>query len=242
MLALVIGVAYLGWSLLLWVEWWSLVGEFCMPPLRPDYSGPHPWQPECGRDRPVAARLGGEAGLGLRPRLAGRLSIGGLWLLLAGRGPRVRQPFRLAGAGRHAAMVGLLWCVTPAGRAVAPVRCPDAGADWRRGPGWRAARSGCHRCRPLILAPASWMAATVGVPSTSPPRSACSRRPRCWGWGPGPGLSLAHAIHEAGELDFYIPHAHDQVPADAGRVRPAGALCCHRGGRSWRGSSGGPSP
>ena len=38
-LALVLGVAYIAWTVLLWVEWWGLVGELPLPPFRPTQLG-----------------------------------------------------------------------------------------------------------------------------------------------------------------------------------------------------------
>ena len=38
-LALVLGLAYVGWTVVLWVEWWGLVGELRLPPFRPAQLG-----------------------------------------------------------------------------------------------------------------------------------------------------------------------------------------------------------
>ena len=38
-LALVLGLAYVGWTVVLWVEWWGLVGELRLPPFRPTQLG-----------------------------------------------------------------------------------------------------------------------------------------------------------------------------------------------------------
>ena len=62
-----------------------------------------------------------------------------------------------------------------------------------------------------------------------------------WARVPGPGWSRRVAYTEPGEIDFYIPHAHNQDLADRGRVR-SGRPCCgpRRASGPWRGCSSAP--
>ena len=38
-ISIVLSVAYIAWSVTLWIEWWGLLGELRMPPLRPGLLG-----------------------------------------------------------------------------------------------------------------------------------------------------------------------------------------------------------
>jgi O-antigen ligase len=81
-LALVLGVAYVAWSVILWVEWWGLVGEIRMPPLRPAHLGMTWGSPSVVLTVQVLMTAAAIGGLGLATRAA-RLTALVLVLLLA---------------------------------------------------------------------------------------------------------------------------------------------------------------
>ena len=120
MLALVIGLLYMGQVLLAWIEWWGLVGGLAVPPLRPLYASLSLGGPGTVQTVQVLLAAIAIAGLGVTDRrrqalagviiaitavvvvvsasrsgwvaLAGATVLtAGLWLVLAARGGSLRD-------------------------------------------------------------------------------------------------------------------------------------------------------
>ena len=208
-LALILGGAYVVMAFSLWVEWWSLVGELRVPPLRPMYLS-MPWGgPSAVMTVQVLLAAAAVAGVGLATRatralaaailvvtaavtiisgsrsgwlaLAAALAIvAGLWLLTATDRAALLRVLR----GRRAMITAVLLGVGVV--VVAIVLGPAVlGRFLEGGDGGR----------PVYWATALRMFAESPV----------------LGQGPGNWAARRMAYTEAGELDFYIPHAHDQV-------------------------------
>ncbi len=81
-LAVVLGAAYLLWTVQLWVEWWGLVGELRMPPLRPALLGMTWGSPSVVFTVLTLLTVAAIGGLGLATRGA-RITAAVLILMLA---------------------------------------------------------------------------------------------------------------------------------------------------------------
>ena len=209
MLALVLGTAYVVMAMMLWIEWWGLVGELRIPPLRPMYLS-MPWGgPSAVLTVQVLLTAAAAAGLGFSSRgaravvtllviltalvalisgsrsgwlaLAGTLVItAGLWLLSSSRRAPIVAVLRERRARLALLMVGIGVVVVAV--VLGPVvlgRFLDGGDGGR----------------PIYWATALRMFADAPL----------------LGLGPGNWAARRIAFTEAGELDFTIPHAHNQV-------------------------------
>ena len=198
MLALVIGLLYVGTVFLTWVEWWGLVGHLAMPPFRPLFGGLSLGVPGTLQTVQVLATAVAITGLGVMDRpgdTSPRHCPGNHGL----RRGRVRQSLgldraRCRGRGDRGALVrdGSEGGFTPRRlhtwwsrrRSASPSQALRS-ASWSRS--WPSARS--------------WSIAwstpgPVAGASTSSPRCACSRMP-----DPGPGSwhlgAPARGLHRA---------------------------------------------
>ena len=209
MLALILGGAYIAMASSLWVEWWTLVGDLRVPPLRPMYLS-MPWGgPSAVMTVQVLLCAVAVAGVGLATRASRALGaavlvvtaavtiisgsrsgwlavaaalaiVAGLWLLTAADRAALLRVLRGSRAMMAAVLLGI--GVVVVAIAVGPVvleRFLEGGDGGR----------------PVYWATALRMFAESPV----------------LGQGPGNWAARRMAYTEAGELDFYIPHAHDQV-------------------------------
>ncbi len=211
MLTLVIGLLYLGTVLLRWFEWWDLIGGFAFPPLRPLFAGLSLGAPGTVLGVQVLLATVAIAGLGFSGRrrqllvvvlavitalvvvvsasragwlaLAGALVVvSGIWLIVAARRGSLRHRLAELWGSRNARLV--------------------------LGAGVIGALAGLAILGPSILARVlgsgdggRWQYFTVALRmfEDSP----------ILGLGPGTWAVKRAAYTQTGELDWYIPHAHD---------------------------------
>ena len=207
-LALVMGLAYVGWTVVLWVEWWGLVGELRLPPFRPTQLGLTWGSASVLLTVQVLMTAAAAGGLGFATRGA-RITISVLVVLLAAvaviSGSRSGW-LSLAGA-----------TVIVASLALMDARGRDLVA--------RGLRS-----RPMRLAIVPVVIAGITVASLFGPAmidrlagSGDGGRPTYWatalrmfeeapllGQGPGTWMVRRIAFTHTGEMDLYMPHAHNQ--------------------------------
>ena len=208
-LALVLGGAYVLLAFVLWAEWWGLVGEIRVPPLRPMYLS-MPWGgPSAVLTVQVLLTAVAMAGLGITTRSA-RVTVA-LLAVLAGAVAVISgsRSGWLALAGALVLVAGL-WLLSSSSRASLT----------------RALRRGRVRVA-LVVVGAVVLVAIVLVGPAALDRfveGGDGGRPVYWatalrmfaeapvlGLGPGNWAARRIAYTEAGELDFYIPHAHNQL-------------------------------
>ncbi|HKZ92915.1 MAG TPA: O-antigen ligase family protein, partial [Candidatus Limnocylindrales bacterium] len=219
MLALVLGLVYIGTVVVNWLEWWGLVGRLAMPPLRPLYAGLTLGSPSVVLTVEVLLTAVAYGGLGLASQgrrtvlavvtivsvtvvvltgsRAGWLAaagaifvIGGIWVLAALRSGQLAHLVRQRNV-RIALGLTVVACFAVA-VVVAPavlLRVSDSGDGGRIQYFTTAWRM--FEDAPLL------------------------------GTGPGTWAVQRVAYTEPGELDWYIPHAHDmylQTMAELGVV------------------------
>jgi O-antigen ligase/tetratricopeptide (TPR) repeat protein len=204
---ILVGVAYVLFALRYWLEWWALVGRLEPPPLRPSFIGLTWGNPSAALTVSVLLLLIAAAGLGIRTRTRRLVLLLQLalalfvilvsgsragWLALAGALALVGVPWLLllfrSGAiprllARRDARIGL----TLLGAAALVVALAV-------GPGITSRiELGGDGGRPVYFATAMRMYSDSPVLGT----------------GPGTWAARRIAYTDAGELDFYIPHAHN---------------------------------
>jgi O-antigen ligase len=223
MLSLVIGLLYMGTVFLAWIEWWELIGGFEMPPLRPLYASLSLGGPGTVQTVQVLLTVVAVSGLGVSGRrrqllaavlvaitavvvviaasrsgwiaLAGATVItAGLWVVLAARSGSLRERMaeRWAQRGVRITIVAAIIGAMGAALLVAPVLLN------------RMLNSGSGG-REQYFTVARRMFEDAPV----------------LGLGPGTWAVRRVAYTEPGELDHYIPHAHDiylQTLAELGLV------------------------
>jgi O-antigen ligase/tetratricopeptide (TPR) repeat protein len=209
MLALVLGTAYVVMAMVLWIEWWGLVGELRFPPLRPMYLS-MPWGgPSAVLTVQVLLTTAAVAGLGFSTR--GARTVVTLLVILTALVALVSgsRSGWLALAGVLVIMAGM-WLLSPSRRASIVAVLRD-----------RRARLG------LLILGAGVIAATVILGPVILGRfleGGDGGRPTYWatalrmladspvlGVGPGNWAARRIAYTETGELDFTVSHAHNQV-------------------------------
>ena len=223
MLSLVVGVLYIVTVVQAWLEWWDLIGGFAVPPLRPLYASLSLGGPGTVQTVQVLTTVIAIAGLGLAGRrrqllaavLIGLTAVvtvlaasrtgwgalalalvltGALWVVLAARSGSVRERIsaRWAQRGTRIAVGGALVGVLIGLIVVAPVISDRLMNSGTGGRGqYFTVALRMFADRPLL------------------------------GHGPGTWAVDRVSYTQPGELDFYIPHAHDiylQTLAELGLV------------------------
>jgi O-antigen ligase len=206
-LGLGLGVTYVVVVAVAWLEWWSLIGGFSPPPLRPLFAGLTFGNPSAVMTAQVLLGVVAAAGLGAGSRqrrlilaLLAALTLAGIVL----SGSRAGW-LALAGAG---ALVGFAWLIMGEhrGRLGPVLRAPRARRVlWIGGvlgaivgvillPGIIERTTGSGDGGRLSYFAAAWRM-FLDSPVT--------------GQGPGMWAPLRAAYTQPGETDYYIPHAHD---------------------------------
>ena len=223
MLSLVVGVLYIVTVVQAWLEWWDLIGGFAVPPLRPLYASLSLGGPGTVQTVQVLTTVIAIAGLGLAGRrrqllaavligltavvtvlaasrtgwgaLALALALtGALWVVLAARSGSVRERIsaRWAHRGTRIAVGGAVVGVLIGLIVVAPVISDRLMNSGTGGRGqYFTVALRMFADRPLL------------------------------GHGPGTWAVERVSYTQPGELDYYIPHAHDiylQTLAELGLV------------------------
>lgn len=218
-LGLTLGLVYIAWVVALWVEWWSLAGRLEAPPLRPTFIGLTWGNPGAVLTVQVLLLLVAAAGLGMGT-LARRLTIGALVLvtlvvvILSGS----RAGWMAVAASTI--LLGLPWLASSVGR--------ETLGQWLSDRRIRALALGV-----LLLGAVTISALAPGILSRIE-EGGDGGRPTYFAvalrmfteaplQGTGPGTWAARRIvhTHAGELDYYIPHAHNvylQTLAELGLV------------------------
>jgi O-antigen ligase len=212
MLGLVLGLAYVGWVLLLWIEWWGLVGDLRPPPLRPLYLGLTWGNPSAVLTVQVLLLAIAAAGLGFATRGA-RITLAVLSVITV---------LAIIFSGSRAGWIAVSGAVVIVGGAWL------AFAAWsRRGSGTGISRLLAHRevrlgllvaillaiVLGVVFAPGIWARFEDGGDGGRPVYYAAALRmfadSPLVGLGPGTWAARRAAYTESGELDFVIPHAHN---------------------------------
>jgi O-antigen ligase len=227
-LGLVLGLAYIGWVLLLWVEWWGLVGRLQPPPLRPLYLGLTWGNPSAVLTVEVLLLLIAAAGLGSATRGA-RLTLAALslvtLLVVVMSGSRAGW-LALAGA---AVLVGGLWLLRSMwlGRATRQEAIGRALADRRVRVGIVAGVA-VLGILAVVFAPGILSRFQDGGDGGRLVYYSVALRmfadAPVLGLGPGTWAARRIAYTEPGELDFYIPHAHNVYLHTAAELGVVGLL------------------
>lgn len=227
-LGLVLGLAYIGWVLILWIEWWGLVGSIQAPPLRPLYLGLTWGNPSAVLTVEVLLLLIAAAGLGFATRGA-RLTIGLLSLVtvlvIVMSGSRAGW-LALAAA---AVLVGGLWLARALwiGRASRRESIGRALGDRRVQVGIVAGAISLGILA-IVFAPGILSRVQDGGDGGRLVYYSVALRmfadAPLLGLGPGTWAARRIAYTEAGELDFYIPHAHNVYLHTAAELGVVGLL------------------
>lgn len=212
-LGLVLGLAYIGWVLILWVEWWGLVGSIQAPPLRPLYLGLTWGNPSAVLTVEVLLLLIAAAGLGLGTRgtrvTLALLSLVTLLVVIMS-GSRAGW-LALAGVTLLAGGAWLVMTVLRGGASRGDVirrRLADRRVQV-------AIIAGCVALGVLALAFAPGILSRFQDGGDGGRLVYYSVALRMFadapllGLGPGTWAARRIAYTEPGELDFYIPHAHN---------------------------------
>lgn len=206
-ITLVLTTAYIVWSVQLWIEWWGLVGELRMPPLRPALLGMTWGSPSVVFTVLVLLTTAAVGGLGLRTR-GSRVTVAILVLLLAVAG------FISGSRSGWLAISGAI--AITAVLALADARGREL-----------LARAWATRAVRLALIPVAALAAVavivLGPIVLNRLGAGDGGRLEIWatalrmfedapllGFGPGSWMIRRVAYQEAGELNWYQPHAHSQ--------------------------------
>lgn len=211
MLSLVIGLLYMGQVLLAWIEWWGLIGGFAVPPLRPLYASLSLGGPGTVQAVQIIITAIAIAGLGLGDRrrqafaglliaitaivvvlsasrsgwvaLAGALTLAiALWLVVAARAGSLRE--RIVERWAQRGVKVAVGAAVIAGAAAAVVAAPVVlDRLLNSGTGGRG----------------QYFTVALRMFEDAP----------LLGHGPGTWAVRRVTYTEPGELDHYIPHAHD---------------------------------
>ena len=225
-LAIVLGLAYVVWTAVLWVEWWGLVGELRLPPFRPAQLGLTWGSASVLLTVQVLMTAAAVGGLGFSTRGA-RITVSALLVLLAAvaiiSGSRSGW-LSLAGA---TVIVGGLALLDARGRGLLSRTLSS-----------RSARIGADSPRSVV----GVMAAVVFGPAMIDRLTGAGDAGRLTFWasamrmfedapilGQGPGTWMVRRVAYTlpGEMDLYMPHAHSQylqTAAELGLVGLAAGL------------------
>jgi O-antigen ligase len=206
-LGLGLGVTYVAVVLVAWLEWWSLIGGFAPPPLRPLFAGLTFGNPSAVLTAQVLLAVVAAAGLGAATRqrrlvLGVLIALTGAVTLLSGS-----RAGWLALAGAMA-LVGFAWLLVGEhrGRLERTLRAPRLRRTLWIGavvaavvgvillPGILERTMGSGDGGRLSYFAAAWRM-FFDSPVT--------------GQGPGTWAPLRATYTQPGETDYYIPHAHD---------------------------------
>lgn len=216
-IGLVIGLAYLGSVLLMWLDWWDLLGRFAMPPLRPNMAGMPFGGPSVVATVMVLITVLAGVGLGT----ASRARVASLALLVViAVAIVIVTGSRSAwiGLGGAIVLVGGLWLLVHRGSV-------SRGARDRRTIALLAGGAMAVLVLAMTLGPRlldrlvnsgdggrpSYFAAALRMFEDAP----------VTGLGPGAWAARRIAYLEPGEVDFSVPHAHNvylQTAAETGLV------------------------
>jgi O-antigen ligase len=225
LLALVVGGWYIRAVLALWFEWWGLVGRLAAPPLRPEFEGLTFGNPSAVLTMSVLLTIPAVAwvGLGTRRRLMANLALAALSLvviLLTGS----RAGWLAIGVG--AGLTALIWLAFPNHRA--SVTRMIRSRAIRIGLAAIAVIGGALA---IALLPGFLLRAGAGGEGTRITffQAALQMFSESPFHGTGPGTWVAQRIlyTPAGDIDFYIPHAHNialQTLAEFGLLGAAAAV------------------
>ena len=206
-IVIVLGSAYVIWSVQLWIEWWGLVGELRMPPFRPALLGMTWGSPSVVMTVLVLMTSVAIGGLGLRTRgtritavalvalLVTAAIISGSrsgWLAISGTLVIVGALALVDSRGRE--LVKRAWGSRAVRLALIPVAIVFGIVAVIFGPGMLARFGGGDGGRLELWATALRMIEDAPV----------------LGFGPGTWMIRRVAYTEPGELDWYQPHAHNQ--------------------------------
>lgn len=206
-LGLTLGLVYIAWVVALWVEWWSLAGRLEAPPLRPTFIGLTWGNPGAVLTVEVLLLLVAAAGLGTGTP-ARRLTIGVLTLVTLAV---VILSGSRAGWMAVAASILLLslpWLGSSVGR--------ETLAHWLSDRRIRVVALGVLLLGAVTisaLAPGILARIEEGGDGGRPTYFAVALRmfteAPLQGTGPGTWAARRIVHTHAGELDYYIPHAHN---------------------------------
>lgn len=203
----VLASAYIIWSFLLWMEWWELLGELRMPPLRPGLLGMTWGSPSVVFTVLVLLTAASIGGLGLRTRgsrvaaavLVTVLVVAGFisgsrsgWLAISGAIVITGALGLVDSRGRE--LVARLWAQRAVRIALIPVVAGLGLAALALGPAVLNRLGSGDGGRLELWATALRMFEEAPV----------------LGSGPGSWMVQRVAYQEAGELNWYQPHAHSQ--------------------------------
>lgn len=206
-IALVMGAGYVIWSVMFWVEWWGLLGELRLPPFRPTHLGMTWGSPSVVLTVQLLMTVAAIGGLGLATRGA-RITVTVLVVLLAAVAIISGSRSGWLSIGGAIVIVALLMLLASRGRIVDEI----VHSRWFR----------------VAIVPGAIVLGLIAVvfgPSMIARFGAYGDggRPTYWatalrmfedapvlGQGPGTWMVRRVAYTEAGELDLYQPHAHNQ--------------------------------
>jgi O-antigen ligase/tetratricopeptide (TPR) repeat protein len=204
-------VGYTAQVLVGWAHWWSLIGRFDIPPLRPDYGGLTYNNPSAALTMVTllgaisVGAYGGSNRRGLGVVATVLLAVGGIAVASGSRSGWLA-------IGTTAFLGAVIWLVSPANRVLLQQR-----GRWllatRTGRVISFAATAFAVAAFVAIAPAilrrvfeggedlrvSLYTAALRIFASSP----------IVGTGPGTWVILRPAFTDVGEIDFYIPHAHD---------------------------------
>ena len=206
-IAFVLASAYLLWSFQLWIEWWDLVGELRIPPLRPGLLGMTWGSPSVVFTVLVLLTTAAIGGLGLRTRGA-RFTAAVLVLLLVLAGVISGSRSGWLAISGAVVVTGTLALIDSRGREL-------VARLWAR----RAVRIALI---PIVIG-IGLVAVVLGPAVLNRLGQGDAGRLELWatalrmfedapllGFGPGSWMVRRVAYQEAGELNWYQPHAHSQ--------------------------------
>jgi O-antigen ligase len=199
--------AYIVWSVQLWIEWWVLLGEFRVPPLRPGLLGMTWGSPSVVFSVLVLMTTAAVGGIGLRTR-GTRITSAVLVLLLVVAGFISGSRSGWLAISGAVVITGALAVLDTRGREL-------------------VARAWGQRAFRVALVPAAvvigLVAVVLGPTVLNRLGQGDAGRLELWatalrmfgdapvvGFGPGSWMIRRLAYQEAGELNWYQPHAHSQ--------------------------------
>lgn len=215
-IALVTALAYLAWTLSLWVEWWELVGTLRLPPFRPTQLGLTWGSPSVLMAVQILMVSGAAGGLGLRTRGA-KLTIAILLVLTA---------IMLVVSGSRSA-----WLSATGAAVLVAVAALLSGS--RRASIVDRMRSGAGVTAMAVVVIVAVILALTWGPAMVDRLAGYGDggRPTYWatalrmfvdapllGQGPGMWMPMRIAFTHAGEPDLYQPHAHNQYLQSAAEL------------------------
>ena len=226
-LAFALDVAYLAAVISDWITWWGVLGRIAVPPLRPFFQGLTYGNPGLAAAMAVLLSISASAHLGFAATARARAVVVVLWLLTTA----VVVVSGTRGSWLALAAMAVVAVDPVRGRTrltIATGVCPSRPRRDASRPGRRPGRR--RRPRGLRADRDRSRRSTVATVDASPTGRAA---PRMFTDAPitgvGPGMWAPERIlHTAeGELDYYIPHAHNlvfQTAAELGLIGLVGGV------------------